>query len=159
MNSASFVISVSEQLAKNEPHLTLEFLSELVVGFQQHSPALKQLCLSYMSPWIPNLSKFVARTEGITEQEKVVKLIDLFVSLTISEEEVSHLSESCDTSCDFAATPTVCHVICMLFCTDVPSNPSARVEEGRKRARLAEEGLGHLYQGGFDFSGYHCSVG
>ncbi len=88
MNSAQFVISVSEQLARNEPHLTLEFLSELVVGFQQYSPALKQLCLAYMSPWIPNLSKFAARTEGITEQEKVMKLIDLFVSLTISEEEV-----------------------------------------------------------------------
>ena len=89
MNSAQFVVSMSEQLARNESHLTLEFLSEVVAGFQQYSPALKQLCLAYMSPWLPNLSKFVARTEGVTEQEKVVKLIDLLVALTISEEEVS----------------------------------------------------------------------
>ena len=71
-NSAQFVISVSEELARNESHLTLEFLSEVVAGFQQHSPALKQLCLAYMSPWLPNLSRFSARSESPTEVEKVL---------------------------------------------------------------------------------------
>ena len=98
-NSAQFVISISEQLARSDPHLTVEFLSEVVAGFQQYTFALKQLCLAYMSPWLPILSRFVARSEGATtstEQEKVMKLIDLLVALTISEEEVSvsHFSSS-----------------------------------------------------------------
>ena len=71
-NSAQFVVSVSKELAKNEPHLTLQFLSEVVAGFQQYTPALKQLCLAYISPWLPNLSKFAARSEGQSEQDKVL---------------------------------------------------------------------------------------
>ena len=74
------------------PSPTVEFLSEVVAGFQQYTFALKQLCLAYMSPWLPILSRFVARSEGATsEQEKVMKLIDLLVALTISEEEVSQV--------------------------------------------------------------------
>ena len=94
-NSAQFVVSISEQLARSDPHLTVEFLSEVVAGFQQYTFALKQLCLAYMSPWLPILSRFVARSEGATtctEQEKVMKLIDLLVALTISEEEVSQFA-------------------------------------------------------------------
>ncbi len=60
MNSSDFVVGVSRELALKEPHLTLEFLSEVVAGFQQYTPAMKQLCLMYMSPWLPNLSRFFA---------------------------------------------------------------------------------------------------
>ena len=56
MNTAPFVMTVSKELAQKEPHLTLEFLSEVVAGFQKYSQALKQFCLDYMSPWLPNLS-------------------------------------------------------------------------------------------------------
>jgi len=45
-----------------------------------------------MSPWLLNLSRFVTRCEGVTtEQEKVMKIIDLLVALTISEEEVGQI--------------------------------------------------------------------
>ena len=96
-NSAQFVISVSEELAKNESHLTLEFLSEVVAGFQQHTPALKQLCLAYMSPWLPNLSRFSARSDSPSEVEKVqyekfvVQLKDfrsLILSTTTANEHI-----------------------------------------------------------------------
>ena len=71
-NSSQFVVSLSRELATNEPHLTLEFLSEVVAGFQQYTPAMKQLCLMYMSPWLPNMSRFFAvRIEAPSEQEKV----------------------------------------------------------------------------------------
>ncbi len=73
VNSSNFVVSVSTQLAKNKAHLTLEFLSEVVAGFQKYSPPLKQHCLAYMSPWLPNLSRFSNRGEGPCEQEKVMR--------------------------------------------------------------------------------------
>ena len=72
VNCADFVVSVSTQLAHNKPHLTLEFLSEVVAGFQRYSPALKQHCLAYISPWLPNLALFATRGgEGPSDQEKV----------------------------------------------------------------------------------------
>lgn len=89
MNSTKFVLEVSKQLAVNESHLTLEFLSEVVAGFQRYSTASKQMCLAYISPWIPNLSNYLTRTEtSRAEHEKLVKIFDLLVSLTISEEEM-----------------------------------------------------------------------
>ena len=71
LNCAGFVVSVSMQLAENRPHLTLEFLSEVVAGFQRYSSPLKQHCLAYISPWLPNLARFATRGEGPSEQEKV----------------------------------------------------------------------------------------
>ena len=70
MNTAPFVMTVSKELAHKEPHLTLEFLSEVVAGFQQYSPALKQFCLAYLSPWLPNLSLSLCEATA-TEHEKV----------------------------------------------------------------------------------------
>lgn len=70
MNTAPFVLTVSKELAQKEHHLTLEFLSEVVAGFQQYSPALKQFCLAYMSPWLPNLSLSLFETTA-TDHEKV----------------------------------------------------------------------------------------
>ena len=71
INCTDFVLSVSQQLARNEPHLTLEFLSEVVARFQSYSPTLKQHCLAYLSPWLPNLSRFAIRGDTPLEQEKV----------------------------------------------------------------------------------------
>lgn len=87
MNSAQFVLAVSSQLARNESHLTLEFLSEVVAGFQRYTPALKQLCLSYISPWLPNLTRFVSEENAI-EREKVSKLISFLILLTVAEEQM-----------------------------------------------------------------------
>ena len=56
-NNTLFIKSVSEKLATNEPHLTLEFLEECIQGFQGSTIELKHLCLEYMTPWLPNLCK------------------------------------------------------------------------------------------------------
>ncbi|KAG5866704.1 hypothetical protein JTB14_013865 [Gonioctena quinquepunctata] len=54
-NNTIFIKSISEKLATNEPHLTLEFLEECIQGFRVSSIELKHLCLEYMTPWLPNL--------------------------------------------------------------------------------------------------------
>lgn len=54
-NNTIFIKSVSEKLATNEPHLTLEFLEECIQGFRVSNIELKHLCLEYMTPWLPNL--------------------------------------------------------------------------------------------------------
>lgn len=54
-NNTIFIKSVSATLARNEAHLTLEFLEECIQGFQRSTIELKHLCLEYMTPWLPNL--------------------------------------------------------------------------------------------------------
>ena len=56
-NNTLFIKSISEKLAVNEPHLTLEFLEECIQGFRCSSIELKHLCLEYMTPWLPNLTR------------------------------------------------------------------------------------------------------
>jgi hypothetical protein len=58
-NNTIFIKSVSEKLATNEPHLTLEFLEECIQGFRVSSIELKHLCLEYMTPWLANLVRLV----------------------------------------------------------------------------------------------------
>jgi neurofibromin 1 len=58
-NNTIFIKSVSEKLATNEPHLTLEFLEECIQGFRVSTIELKHLCLEYMTPWLANLVRLV----------------------------------------------------------------------------------------------------
>ena len=58
-NNTIFIKSISERLAANEPHLTLEFLEECIQGFRNSNIELKHLCLEYITPWLPNLTKLV----------------------------------------------------------------------------------------------------
>ena len=125
MNSAQFVVSISEELAKSEAHLTVEFLSEVVAGFQHYTPSHKQLCLAYISPWIPNLAHFV-HNDSAPEQEKVTRLIDLLVALTISEAEVT-LCASGISLCEVLHGVRVCVCVCVGVGLDVPTYSNTRV--------------------------------
>lgn len=57
-NNTIFIKTISEKLAANEPHLTLEFLEECIQGFRNSHIELKHLCLEYMTPWLPNLTRY-----------------------------------------------------------------------------------------------------
>ncbi|XP_037071704.1 neurofibromin-like [Pollicipes pollicipes] len=94
-NNTIFIKSVSEKLAQNEPHLTLEFLNECIQGFRQSSIEHKHLCLEYMTPWLPNLTKFCKTSEDgtkrqleDTKRQKVALILDRLITLTIEEEEM-----------------------------------------------------------------------
>ncbi|KAI7901148.1 uncharacterized protein BX663DRAFT_457281 [Cokeromyces recurvatus] len=87
-NSTMFVVNISEKIARNQQSLTLEFLSECFIGFQKSSEPLRYLCLDYMAPWLPNLSKFcknmgTKNDNDITKTKEVLRnLIDLTVART-----------------------------------------------------------------------------
>ncbi len=55
-----FIKTVSERLAEYEPILTIEFLEECIHGFSCSGIEMKHLCLEYMSPWLPNLTRYFA---------------------------------------------------------------------------------------------------
>ena len=58
-NNTIFIKSISEKLAEKEPHLTLEFLEECIQGFGNSNIEMKHLCLEYITPWLPNLTRYV----------------------------------------------------------------------------------------------------
>ncbi|XP_076037771.1 neurofibromin-like [Oratosquilla oratoria] len=86
-NNTIFIKSISEKLAVNEPHLTLEFLEECIQGFRASSIELKHLCLEYMTPWLPNLTRF-CRHQDDTKRGKVAMILDKLITLTIEEVEM-----------------------------------------------------------------------
>lgn len=57
-NNTIFIKQISEKLAQNASHLTLEFLEECIQGFRSSTIELKHLCLEYMTPWLPNLTRY-----------------------------------------------------------------------------------------------------
>nr|CAH7739336.1 unnamed protein product [Callosobruchus chinensis] len=90
-NNTIFIKSVSEKLATNEPHLTLEFLEECIQGFRVSSIELKHLCLEYMTPWLPNLVRFCKQQQtpqDIARQKQVAGIIEKLILLTIEEVEM-----------------------------------------------------------------------
>ncbi|XP_037955193.1 neurofibromin isoform X2 [Teleopsis dalmanni] len=86
-NNTIFIKSVSEKLATNEPHLTLEFLEESIQGFQRSTIELKHLCLEYMTPWLKNLVKF-CKSNDEAKKIKVSQILDKLICLTIEQKEM-----------------------------------------------------------------------
>ncbi|XP_014247194.1 neurofibromin isoform X2 [Cimex lectularius] len=87
-NNTIFIKSVSEKLATNEPHLTLEFLEECIQGFRVSTIELKHLCLEYMTPWLPNLVRFCKPADENKRQQKVVQILEKLILLTVEEVEM-----------------------------------------------------------------------
>lgn len=78
---------MSEKLATNEPHLTLEFLEECIQGFQRSTIELKHLCLEYMTPWLKNLVKF-CKSNDDAKKLKVSQILEKLINLTIEQKEM-----------------------------------------------------------------------
>ncbi|KAG1714683.1 Neurofibromin [Nymphon striatum] len=86
-NNTIFIKSISEKLADNQPLLTLEFLEECIQGFKASSIELKHLCLEYMTPWLPNLTRFCKHADD-AKRLKVSQILDKLITMTIEEVEM-----------------------------------------------------------------------
>ncbi|XP_044015830.1 neurofibromin isoform X2 [Aphidius gifuensis] len=89
-NNTIFIKHLSETLASNDPHLTLEFLEECMQGFKLSTIELKHLCLEYMTPWLKNLVKFYKPNDesGGKRQKQVIQILEKLILLTIEEVEM-----------------------------------------------------------------------
>lgn len=88
-NNTIFIKHLSETLAANDPHLTLEFLEECIQGFRVSTIELKHLCLEYMTPWLKNLVRFYKpNDEGGKRKKQVNQILEKLITLTIEEVEM-----------------------------------------------------------------------
>ncbi|XP_067932348.1 neurofibromin-like [Watersipora subatra] len=83
-NNTLFIKHISEKLAANVTRLTLEFLEECIQGCRNSSIEMKHLCLEYMTPWLPNLTKF-CKHQDEHKRQKVMLILDKLITLTIEE--------------------------------------------------------------------------
>ena len=86
-NNTIFIKQISEKLAANASHLTLEFLEECIQGFRASSIELKHLCLEYITPWLPNLTRFCKHSDD-NKRQRVSSILDKLITLTIEEVEM-----------------------------------------------------------------------
>uniref|UniRef100_A0A915KNP1 Neurofibromin n=1 Tax=Romanomermis culicivorax TaxID=13658 RepID=A0A915KNP1_ROMCU len=93
-NNTIFIKLISEKLALNEPHLTLEFLEECIQGFGQSTIELKHLCLEYMTPWLGNLPRFCKQSGDDVKRQRVSQILDKLINMTIEEFEVRFTTKS-----------------------------------------------------------------
>ncbi|KAI8370897.1 hypothetical protein EDC96DRAFT_502763 [Choanephora cucurbitarum] len=89
-NSTDFIVSMSENLANSEAHLTLEFLNEAILGFNRSAkePSRQILTLDYIKPWFKNLSLFVY-APSVREPTKVKEVIRSIIIMTAERSRVS----------------------------------------------------------------------
>ncbi len=87
-NNTIFINSISMRLAAKEPQLTLEFLEECIQGFRNSNIEMKHLCLEYMTPWLPNLTRFCKNPGDENRRQKVALILDKLITMTIDEEEM-----------------------------------------------------------------------
>lgn len=83
-NNTIFIKNLSESLATNDSHLTLEFLEECIQGFSVSTIELKHLCLEYMTPWLKNLVRFYKPTDA-KRQKQVNVILEKLITLTVDE--------------------------------------------------------------------------
>ncbi|XP_050410069.1 neurofibromin isoform X2 [Patella vulgata] len=86
-NNTIFIKSISFKLAEKEPHLTLEFLEECIQGFGNSNIEMKHLCLEYITPWLPNLTRFCKHNDE-NKRQKVALILDKLITMTIEEVEM-----------------------------------------------------------------------
>jgi neurofibromin 1 len=93
-NNQSFVIATSKSFAISEKGLTYEFLNEWLTSYPKFSTRLKYLSLSYVIPWVENLSD--GEVMGLDKCHLLLKkLLDTLVAVSVeSEDQMSFLVHS-----------------------------------------------------------------
>eukprot|EP01090_Pellita_catalonica_P017046 TRINITY_DN5062_c0_g4_i1.p1 TRINITY_DN5062_c0_g4~~TRINITY_DN5062_c0_g4_i1.p1 ORF type:complete len:2520 (+),score=346.34 TRINITY_DN5062_c0_g4_i1:70-7629(+) len=89
-NNERFLELISKRLSESAGHMTLDFLGEAIHGFEKIQSDLlaKQMCLTYIQHWIPNLSQYIVVNDEPDRAEKLEKtkhIISSLIDYTIKE--------------------------------------------------------------------------
>lgn len=95
LNSASFIVGMSQELARTEPQLTFDFITEFFVGWDSFSDNQKPLSLAYMAPWLSNLRTTIIANEmdGDKAKDKIATLFRKLIDIAITDHFLVHTLE------------------------------------------------------------------
>ena len=82
-NSKHFVVRISEELAKSEPNMTLEFLQQAIEAISNGDKTSRFVILDYIKPWLTNLDHLIL--SSIDNQNKINDIFNLLIVLSIRE--------------------------------------------------------------------------
>lgn len=87
-----FIVNVSQELARTEPQLTADFLTEFFVSWEGFPDEQKPLSLEYMAPWLSGLrtSVLTGELDGEKSREKVASLLRKLVDLAVFDQGLAH---------------------------------------------------------------------
>ncbi|PKS06874.1 hypothetical protein jhhlp_006950 [Lomentospora prolificans] len=90
---SSFIIAMSEHLARTEPQLTYDFLTEFFVGWDSFSDDQKPLSLGYMAPWLTGLRTFVLVAEPDAEKgrDKISVLFRKLIEVVLADHSQAYI--------------------------------------------------------------------
>ncbi|CAI4211762.1 unnamed protein product [Parascedosporium putredinis] len=90
---SAFVISMSEHLARTEPQLTYDFLTEFFVGWDSFSDDQKPFSLSYMAPWLTGLRTFVlvAETDAEKGRDKIAVIFRKLIEVILADHSQAYI--------------------------------------------------------------------
>ncbi|KAI9269931.1 hypothetical protein BY458DRAFT_182532 [Sporodiniella umbellata] len=93
-NDSQFITNISQNIALDERHLTLEFLSECIVGLEKSNAdtARQILALEYMSPWLENIHHYIYDGDG-WESKKVKEIIRSLIAFTIGQPKLQGFAQ------------------------------------------------------------------
>ncbi|CAG8972538.1 hypothetical protein HYALB_00001230 [Hymenoscyphus albidus] len=91
LNPSQFIIDISQQLARSEPQLTVDFLNEFFVGWESFPFSQRPLSLAYMAPWLPSLRTSLMPTDIDSDKarEKVATIFRKLIEVAISDVTLS----------------------------------------------------------------------
>ena len=97
LNQSQFIIEISQQLARSEPHLTADFLNEFFVGWESFPFSQRPLSLAYMAPWLHGLRTSLIPTEVDSDKarEKIAAIFRKILDVAISDIALSTTLEQC----------------------------------------------------------------
>lgn len=95
MEPSRFIIDISKELARTEPQLTSDFLTEFFVGWDSFPDEQKPLSLAYMAPWLSGLRSNIlaAEIDGEKGREKVAMLIRKLIDVAILDHTLTYVLE------------------------------------------------------------------
>ena len=84
---SAFIIAMSGHLARSEPQLTYDFLTEFFVGWDSFPDDQKPLSLGYMAPWLVGLRTFVlvAETDADKGRDKIAVIFRKLVEVVLAD--------------------------------------------------------------------------
>ncbi|KAJ6440855.1 pentafunctional AROM polypeptide [Purpureocillium lavendulum] len=94
-DTSGFIVNMSKDLARTEPQLTADFLTEFFVSWESFPDDQKSLSLEYMAPWLPGLrtNVLIGEMDGEKGREKVASLLRKVIDLIVLEPGLAHALE------------------------------------------------------------------
>jgi neurofibromin 1 len=94
-DATRFIIRISKELAKTEPQLTSDFLTEFFVSWESIPEDQRPQSIAYMSPWLAGLRTSVLVGEGDSERgrERVATLLRKLIDVAIVDHSLAYTLE------------------------------------------------------------------